>query len=103
MKPATRWTILLIVGCLIGGLALMQISPTAGEDANSVFWLATVILALLAVQSIRRMAAMDSGRVYGTLTAALFGVWVICADGFEGGPDWLDAGFGYGFLRGCRH
>jgi NitT/TauT family transport system permease protein len=56
----------------------MQWAPATGEAAPTpVFWLATLILALLAVQSIRRMAALDSGRVYGTLTAALFGVWVV--------------------------
>ena len=77
MRPATRWTVLLVAGCLIGGLVLMQFSPAAGEEASSAFWLATLVLALFAVQSIRRMAALDNGRFYGTLTAALFGVWVI--------------------------
>jgi NitT/TauT family transport system permease protein len=41
------------------------------------FWLATGVLALLATQSIRRMAALDGGRIVGTLTAALFGIWIV--------------------------
>jgi NitT/TauT family transport system permease protein len=69
---------LLVVGCLASGLLFMQWAPAKGEVPPSpLFWLATSMLALAAVQSIRRMAALNTGRIYGTLTAALFGVWVV--------------------------
>jgi len=78
MKRATKSTVLLAAGSLACGLLLMQSAPASGEAASTpLFWLATSILALLAVQSIRRMAALDGGRIYGTMTAALFGVWVV--------------------------
>jgi len=78
MKRATKSTVLLVAGCLACGLLLMQSAPASGEaPPTPLFWLATSILALLAVQSIRRMAALDAARIYGTMTAALFGVWVV--------------------------
>jgi NitT/TauT family transport system permease protein len=78
VKRATKSTTLLVVGCLACGLLFMQWAPATGEVPPSpLFWLATSILALLAVQSIRRMAALNTGRIYGTLTAALFGIWVV--------------------------
>jgi NitT/TauT family transport system permease protein len=78
MKRATPFTLLLLLlGGLAGALLLMLQAPAAGEAPPLLFWLATGILALLAVQSIRRMAALDGARIYGLLTAALFGVWVV--------------------------
>ncbi|WP_296445291.1 ABC transporter permease [Rhodoferax sp. UBA5149] len=78
MKRATQLTVLWVLACLVGGALLMQLPSARGETPPSaLFWGATAVLALLAVQSIRRMAALDAGRVYGLLTAALFGVWVI--------------------------
>ena len=35
------------------------------------------LLAMLAVVSVRRVAAIDGSRWAGTATAALFGVWVV--------------------------
>jgi NitT/TauT family transport system permease protein len=78
VKRATKSSLLLVVGCLASGLLFMQWAPAKGEVPPSpLFWLATSMLALAAVQSIRRMAALNTGRIYGTLTAALFGVWVV--------------------------
>ncbi len=78
MKRDTKATRLLLSVCLAGGLVLMRSDPALGAaPPTSLFWLATSALALLAVQSIRHMAALDAGRIYGTLTAALFGLWVI--------------------------
>jgi len=78
MKRATQLTVLWVLACLVGGALLMQLpSARAETPPSALFWGATAVLALLAVQSIRRMAALDAGRVYGLLTAALFGVWVI--------------------------
>lgn len=78
MKRATQVTLLFVLACLAGGTLLMQLPAATGEaPPTPVFWLATGVLALLAVQSIRRMAALDGGRIYGMLTAALFGAWII--------------------------
>jgi len=78
MKRATQLTVLWVLACLVGGALLMQLpSARAETPPSALFWGATAVLALLAVQSIRRMAALDAGRIYGLLTAALFGVWVI--------------------------
>ncbi len=78
MKRTTKSTVLLVVGCLALGLLFMQWTPATGEaPPTPLFWLATSVLAMLAVQSIRRLAALDAGRIYGTLTAVLFGVWVV--------------------------
>ncbi|MFZ4479365.1 MAG: ABC transporter permease [Rhodoferax sp.] len=78
MKRATLSTVLLVSGGLACGVLLMQWMPAPGELAPTpLFWLAASLLALLAVQSIRRMAALDAARIYGTLTAGLFGIWVV--------------------------
>ncbi|MDD5334779.1 MAG: ABC transporter permease [Rhodoferax sp.] len=77
MKRSTRATALLVLAGLAGGALLMQFPVAAGEAPTPLFWLATTALALLALQSIRRLAALDGARIYGLLTAALFGVWVV--------------------------
>ena len=78
MKRATKFTVLLVLACLAGAVLLMPLAPASGEAPTTpLFWLATGLLALMAVQSIRRMAALDGARIYGMLTAALFGVWVV--------------------------
>lgn len=78
MKRATKFTVLLVLACLAGAVMLMPLAPASGEaPTTSLFWLATGLLALMAAQSIRRMAALDGARIYGMLTAALFGVWVV--------------------------
>ncbi len=78
MKSSTQITAIWIAVCL--GLAgLLLGTPVAAGEAppTAIFWLMTSVLALLAIQSIRRMAAIEGGRIYGTLTAALFGIWII--------------------------
>jgi NitT/TauT family transport system permease protein len=78
MKPSTQWTTGLVLGTLVAGTLLMQTSAATGETPPTpLFWLATLVLAGMAVQSIRRMAGLDGARLYGLLTAALFGVWVV--------------------------
>ena len=78
MSSPGKRTALWVLACLVAGALLMQLPAARGEGAPSApFWLATGALALAAVQSIRRMAALDGARVYGMLTAALFGVWVV--------------------------
>lgn len=77
MKRSTQASALLVLAGLAGGALLMQFPLATGESPPLLFWLATTALALLAVQSIRRLAALDGARIYGMLTAALFGVWVV--------------------------
>ena len=78
MKHSPRFTAGFALACLLGGALLMQHPAATAEAApTALFWLATSILALLAVQSIRLVAALDGARLYGMLTAALFGVWIL--------------------------
>ena len=78
MKRSTQITLVWIAACL--GLAawLLRTPAATGETPpTATFWLMTSGLALLAIQSIRRMAAIEGGRMVGTLTAALFGIWIV--------------------------
>lgn len=78
MKGSLKLTSLFALACLAGAALLMLLPGATGEaPPTPLFWLATAVLALLAVQSIRYAAALDGHRLYGMLTAALFGVWVI--------------------------
>ncbi len=78
MKRTSQITAIWIAGYL-GFAALWLNTPAATGAAppTATFWLPTCGLALLAVQSIRRMAAIEGGRLVGMLTAALFGVWIV--------------------------
>jgi NitT/TauT family transport system permease protein len=78
MKRSDQLTWLLVLGAMVAGFLLMQTTAASGaEPPTTLFWLATVALAVVAVQSVRRMAAMADGRIYGMATAALFGLWII--------------------------
>ena len=44
---------------------------------SALFWPGMALLAVLAVVSVRRVAAIDGSRWAGTATAALFGLWVV--------------------------
>ena len=78
MKRSTPFTALFALAGLVGAVLLMQLPAASGEAPPTLpFWLAMGLLALLAVQSIRSLAALDGGRIYGMLTAALFGLWVV--------------------------
>jgi NitT/TauT family transport system permease protein len=78
MKRSTQVTALWVLACLVGAWLLMQLPGASGAAAPALpFWFATSVLAALAVQSIRRLARLDGRRIYGLLTAALFGLWVL--------------------------
>ena len=75
-------TVLFALACLVGATLLMM-QPAAqgrlpeGMAPDGLFWLVCVILAVLAVQSVRMMAALDGGRLVGMATATLFGLWIV--------------------------
>ena len=56
--------------------ATVAVSVWLQAGASPLFWPAIVLLALLAGASIYRTAALE-GRRAGTLTAAIFGLWVV--------------------------
>jgi NitT/TauT family transport system permease protein len=70
LKPTDgAWPTLLLVAAL---------PPSTGAAAAaSGFWLALLGALALALISVQRSAALDGSRLYGTLTAALFGFWVL--------------------------
>ena len=76
--PSASSTTALIVASLLAAVAFL-FSPWASGDTppGPGFWLATAALAGLAVTGIRRLAALDGHRTYASLTAALFGLWVV--------------------------
>ncbi|MBT3068605.1 ABC transporter permease [Rhodoferax sp. U11-2br] len=69
--------------CSLAGACLLFIHPAAqgklpeGGSPDAVFWLAGLVIAALAVESVRLLAALDGSRWLGTATAALFGLWVL--------------------------
>lgn len=77
MRRGTTSTLALVAATLVAGV-LMLFAPAARGEAppGVVFWLCAAALALAAMVSVRRLAALD-GRAWGTATAALFGVWVL--------------------------
>jgi len=82
MKPQLVKTLLFALACLVGAAVLIM-QPAAsgslpeGSTPGTLFWLATLVLGALAVQSVRLMAALDGGRAVGMATAALFGIWIV--------------------------
>ena len=82
MKPQLLKTLLFALACLVGAAVLIM-QPAAsgslpeGSTPGTLFWLATLVLGALAVQSVRLMAALDGGRAVGMATAALFGIWIV--------------------------
>jgi NitT/TauT family transport system permease protein len=78
MKPSLPFTVQFVLAGLIGAVLMMQFPAATGEaPPTALFWSAAAVLALWAGQSIRLLAALDGRRIYGTLTAALFGLWVV--------------------------
>ncbi len=80
LKPSesARSTLLLVLPAVAGAAAFATLAPSTGAaPAASGFWLALVGTLALALTSVQRSAALDGSRLYGTLTAALFGLWVL--------------------------
>ena len=68
---------LLVLGLLLAVFLILQPAAQGEAPPTLLFWLATSALGLLAMQSVRRLAALDGPRVLGLLTAGAFGLWVI--------------------------
>ncbi len=80
LKPAgsVRATLSLVLSCVAGAIAFTTLPPSTGAaPAASGFWLALLGALALALVSVQRSAALDGSRLYGALTAALFGLWVL--------------------------
>ena len=77
MKRSLRRTLIMAALWLLVGALWMMIVTGASDAPGPLFWLGTASIAVQAVQSIRHMASLDGTRIYGMLTAALFGVWVV--------------------------
>jgi NitT/TauT family transport system permease protein len=78
MKRTPLFVAVFALVWLAGAALWMQLPAANGAAAPTPwFWLGSSGLALMAVQSIRWVAALDGARIYGMLTAASFGLWVI--------------------------
>lgn len=77
----TKTMLLALAGVLAA--ALLMRHPAAqgqlpeGATPGALFWLATLLVGGLAVQSVRLLAALDGKRWAGMATAALFGLWMV--------------------------
>ena len=68
----------IVVVTLIGAGLFLQLPPAQRELLPGPgFLIASAALLLLAASGIRRLAALDGHRIYASLTAALFGFWVL--------------------------
>lgn len=67
----------------LGAATLLFMHPAAhgtlpeGSTPGALFWAGTLLMAVLAAQSVRLMAALDGSRWLGMATAALFGLWIV--------------------------
>jgi NitT/TauT family transport system permease protein len=84
MKPSpsisqsstTTW-IAVVASAVAAGLLLLHPAAQGDSPPNALFWLLIVALAGAALWTIRRVAAIQSPRFDGVLTASLFGLWVL--------------------------
>jgi len=78
-----RWIAALFALASLLCAALLFLHPAAhgtlpeGSTPGALFWAGTLLMAALAVQSVRLLAALDGSRWIGLATAALFGLWII--------------------------
>ncbi len=77
MRHALATAVLVLASLLVAALFLLSPLASGETPTQAGFWLATAALAWLAVTGIRRVAALDGHRAYASLTAALFGIWVV--------------------------
>ena len=77
-QPDGRTTsMLVLVSLALAGVFLFSPLATPQAPVDAAFWTLAAALLVLAVVGIRRLAAMDGHGIYTSLTAALFGVWIL--------------------------
>ena len=81
-------TVFISLACMVGAFLLLQWLPPPGDSERKVsplFWIACAVMAVAAMYSVQRVAALDGKqnnvilgeRFVGLLTAALFGLWLV--------------------------
>jgi NitT/TauT family transport system permease protein len=75
-QSTTTW-IAVVASAVAAGLLLLHPAAQGDSPPNALFWLLIVALAGAALWTIRRVAAIQSPRFDGVLTASLFGLWVL--------------------------
>lgn len=76
--PRLRSVVIVIVIALLFALRLASLPASSGEAEPTLsFWLALVGTLLLAGGSVQGLAALDTPRWAGMLSALLFGLWVL--------------------------
>ena len=81
-------TVFISLACMVGAFLLLQWLPPPGDSERNVsplFWIACAVMAVAAMYSVQRVAALDGKqnnvilgeRFVGLLTAALFGLWLV--------------------------
>lgn len=76
-RPTPADALLILAPMVLAGVVLAAPIASGEQPVGPPFWLATLLLAGLAVAGIRRMASFDGHAVFASLTAALFGLWVV--------------------------
>jgi NitT/TauT family transport system permease protein len=76
-RGAGATALLIMVSLVLAGVFLVSPLAAAAAPVGPAFWLCTAVLATLAVIGIRRMAAIQGHGIYDSLTAALFGIWIL--------------------------
>jgi NitT/TauT family transport system permease protein len=78
MSRAAKTSLVLVaVSALLAAGLMQQPQAQAQAPLTPLFWLGVGTLGLLALVSVRQLAALDSSRLTGSLTAALFGLWLL--------------------------
>jgi NitT/TauT family transport system permease protein len=75
-QSTTTW-IAVVASAVAAGLLLLHPAAQGNSPPNALFWLLIVALAGAALWTIWRVAAIQSPRFDGVLTASLFGLWVL--------------------------
>lgn len=73
-KPAGISTLLLF--SLVAALWFLTSSAGASVD-HALFWPGLILILVLAAFTVQRCAALEGRKIYGLITAAVFGLWLI--------------------------
>ena len=76
-QSSTTTLMAVVVSAVAAGLLLLHPAAQGDSPPTALFWLLIGALARAALWTIRRVAAIQSPRFDGVLTAGLFGLWVL--------------------------